>query len=98
MVGLNGGETEMQLSGSGVIEASGKLDKLALRISGAGKANLADLVAEEADVNISGAGDATIQPRERLSVDISGSARVHYVGKPQNIRTSISGWGTVHAQ
>ncbi len=98
VVGLNGGETEMQLSGSGIIEASGKLDKLALKISGAGKANLADLVAEEADVNISGAGDATVQPRERLSVDISGSARVHYVGKPQNIRTSISGWGTVHAQ
>ena len=98
VAGLNGGETEFQMSGSGMIEASGKLDKLALEISGAGKAELTNLVARDAEVSISGAGDATVQPVESLTVDISGSARVHYVGKPQHINTSISGWGTVHAR
>lgn len=96
--GLNGGETEFEMSGSGLIEASGKLDKLELKISGAGKANLPELVVGDAEIRISGSGDATVQPVERLSVDISGSARVHYVGQPQSIRTSISGWGTVHSR
>ncbi len=96
LAGLNGGETAIKVSGSGVVEARGRLDKLTLNISGAGTAEMPQLLAENAEVNISGSGNATINSKGVLDVDISGSARVHYVGTPARLRTSISGWGTVH--
>lgn len=96
LAGLNGGETAIKVSGSGVVEARGRLDKLTLNISGAGTAEMPQLLAENAEVNISGSGNATINSKGVLDVDISGSARVHYVGTPAHLRTSISGWGTVH--
>ena len=40
LAGLNGGDTAIKVSGSGVVEARGRLDKLTLNISGAGKADM----------------------------------------------------------
>ena len=96
LAGLNGGETAIKLSGSGVIEATGRLDKLSLKISGSGRADLPSLEVGDANIDISGSGDAIVRPTGNLMVDISGSARVHYVGSPARISTSISGRGTVH--
>lgn len=96
LAGLNGGETAIKLSGSGVIEATGRLDKLSVKISGSGKADMPSLEVGDASIDISGSGDAIVRPSGSLAVDISGSARVHYVGTPARISTSISGRGMVH--
>ena len=95
LAALNGGETAVKFSGSGTIDASGKLDRLALTISGSGRADLADLIVADAKIDISGSGNATLQPRRNLDVEISGSGQVRYIGDPAHITTSISGSGSV---
>jgi len=96
--GLTGGETAVSLSGSGTVEGQGELDSLNLAISGSGKANLAGLSAKDVNVSISGSGDATLQATHSLRVAVSGSGRVRYIGKPNEISTDISGSGSVREQ
>ncbi len=95
MAGLKGGKTDVKLSGSGNIEASGALDELALKISGSGNANIPDLIIGDAEVNLSGSGNVTLQPRKNLNVSISGSGNVRYVGNPAHVDVSVSGSGSV---
>lgn len=95
MVGLKGGETSVRFSGSGTIEATGALDKLALKISGSGNADIPDLVVADADIKVSGSGNVTIQAHRNLDVNINGSGNVRYVGSPANMDVSVSGSGSV---
>lgn len=93
--GLNGGETAIALSGSGRIEADGKLDAVNLVISGSGLADMPKLVVTDANVVISGSGSALVDARGALNVKVSGSGVVRYIGAPKDINTSISGSGSV---
>ncbi len=95
VTGLNGGETELSISGSGNVEADGKLQKLDVGISGSGSAKMERLIVNEADVSISGSGSAVLDVRESLDVRVSGSGSVRYITQPKDIDTTISGSGSV---
>jgi multidrug efflux pump subunit AcrA (membrane-fusion protein) len=95
VTGLNGGETDLSISGSGNVEAQGKLQKLDVSISGSGSAKMEGLVVNEAEVSISGSGSAIVDVRESLDVRVSGSGSVRYLSQPKDIDTSISGSGSV---
>lgn len=93
--GLNGGQTDLSISGSGKVEATGKVQDLNLSISGSGDAEMEKLVISDAKVAISGSGSAVLDVRENLDVRVSGSGSVRYVTQPKDIATSISGSGSV---
>ncbi|MGE3333512.1 MAG: DUF2807 domain-containing protein [Rhodospirillaceae bacterium] len=95
VTGLNGGETELSISGSGSVEANGKLKALDLDISGSGSAKMDTLVVDEANVAISGSGTAVVDVRDDLNVRVSGSGSVRYLSQPKDVSTSISGSGSV---
>jgi beta-lactamase regulating signal transducer with metallopeptidase domain len=95
VAGLNGGETELSISGSGNVEASGKLTALDLDISGSGSAKMESLAVDEANVAISGSGSAVVDVRDDLNVRVSGSGSVRYLTQPKDVSTSISGSGSV---
>ncbi|MCA0200564.1 MAG: DUF2807 domain-containing protein [Proteobacteria bacterium] len=95
VTGLAGGETELSVSGSGNVEASGKLKALDLDISGSGNAKMDALMVDEASVAISGSGSAVVDVREDLNVRVSGSGSVRYLTQPKDVSTSISGSGSV---
>ncbi len=95
VTGLNGGETELSISGSGSVEADGKLKALDLDISGSGSAKMDGLVVDEASVAISGSGSAVVDVRDDLNVRVSGSGSVRYLTQPKDVSTSISGSGSV---
>lgn len=81
-------------SGSGEIRADSpfEVNDLLINISGSGKINLEKIVAKDADVDISGSGDARINITEELKARISGSGKLYYSGNPE-IDSSISGSG-----
>lgn len=81
-------------SGSGEIRADSpfEVNDLLINISGSGKINLEKIVAKDADVDISGSGDARINLTEELKARISGSGKLYYSGNPE-IDSSISGSG-----
>ncbi len=95
VTGLDGGDTSLSISGSGSVEADGKLAQLQLSISGSGSAAMAGLVVDDANIAISGSGSAVVDVREDLNVRVSGSGNVRYLGQPKDINTSISGSGSV---
>ncbi|NQX38531.1 Putative auto-transporter adhesin, head GIN domain [Pedobacter steynii] len=81
-------------SGSGEIRVDTpfEVNDLLVNISGSGKINLEKIVAKDADVDISGSGDARISITEELKARISGSGKLYYTGNPE-IDSKISGSG-----
>ncbi|WP_073229093.1 head GIN domain-containing protein [Pedobacter caeni] len=84
------------VSGSGEVIAQSvfEVKELLMNISGSGAINLEKILAQEADVDISGSGDGKINVREELKARISGSGTLYYTGSPE-VDSKISGSGKV---
>ena len=98
IVGLKGGTTQFDLSGSGDLTAKGWLDGLALVVNGSGQVDLSDLVAAKASATINGSGDATVHPGESLAAMVNGSGNVSYLGDGARVTSVIHGSGQVEKQ
>lgn len=88
----------IDISGSGEVRATGDVRAIALAISGSGEAELGGLKTKDAEVDISGSGDATVAPTERARIEISGSGDVTLTTNPKSLETDISGSGDVERQ
>lgn len=96
--GFDGGDTALTISGAADLRARGRLDHLALQISGAGNAKLGELITTSADVSVKGAGNVLVQPTQSLHVEITGMGAVRYLGNPPDVTKNVSGMGTVERQ
>jgi hypothetical protein len=85
---------KLDLSGASECDFRGKVDKLRIHLSGAGDFDARDLMANEVEVDLSGAGTARVYAREKLDVSISGVGSVRYRGEPE-IHKSVSGLGSL---
>lgn len=94
---LNSKEFTFNLSGSGSLEASGKVEQLFIELSGSGDVDARDLIAQDVEVEISGSGNAVVNATGTLDGDISGSGNIRYVSQPTNLSTSVTGSGTIKA-
>jgi Putative auto-transporter adhesin, head GIN domain len=90
--GVEEDELEIEVEGSGEIDASGTVDRLTATIEGAGDANLSDLAARTAHVSVRGAGDADLNVSEQLDVEVHGAGDVTYRGAAR-VQSSIEGAG-----
>lgn len=86
-----------RLSGAGEIEYRGKAGRHQVNISGAGELNAFDLVANQYDIDLSGAAACSVHVLSELNVQASGASSVRYRGKPSVINQDISGAGSVKA-
>lgn len=90
---------ELRISGSGSIQASGKVDDAKVRISGSGDARLGGLAVQDMDLEVSGSGNAEIAPKDRARLKVSGSGDIRLLTDPKSLDTRVSGSGRiVHAQ
>ncbi len=93
---LNADTFEAVLSGSGDLRVSGgQVGEQIIILTGSGKYDARGLRSDKADVTISGSGSTTINVRQSLRVNISGSGSVRYVGSPSLDRLTVSGSGTI---
>lgn len=86
----------LDISGSGEIDASGKTGTLELDIAGSGEADLSDLVVTDANVGISGSGEARVGPTGAADISISGSGEVDLTERPATLNQTVSGSGEVN--
>jgi hypothetical protein len=86
----------VNLTGAGTARASGSTDKLTLRLSGAGDIEAAGLKAASADVQISGAGNATVWAADELKARVSGAGNIKYKGAPR-LEQKVSGAGSIRS-
>jgi hypothetical protein len=86
---------ELDLSGAGLVELEGRVRKMYVDLGGAGSLNAYDLVAEEAEIDLSGIGTAQVNVRDRLSGVVTGVGSIKYKGNPETVNTNVTGLGKI---
>ena len=92
---VNATETILETSGGSKVELEGSASKILLKVSGASKIDLADFPLDSADVELSGASEATINVKGRLDTVLSGASRLYFHGNPTMGRVSVTGASTI---
>lgn len=82
-------DTDISIAGAASMDLSGKTALFELELAGAGTIDAKSLVAEKAEVEISGAGTAEVSVTEELFADIDGVGTLTYYGDP--VLKNISG-------
>lgn len=95
VVGLEGGDTEIDIEGAANLKASGTLDELIVQMSGAGHADLRQLVAKDATVTVDGVGSVYVNSTESLDATMNGVGAILYSGTPREVNTAMRGLGTI---
>lgn len=92
---LNTGDLQVKLSGSGNIMLAGKTQQSEMKISGSGNIKTYDLEAQDCEIRISGSGHAKVNAVQSLNAHVSGSGGIYYKGKPEKLRSKVTGSGDV---
>lgn len=89
-------EFKASISGSGdiLVNDTFEAEKVLINLSGSGKADLLKVDSKEAEVDISGSGNASLTVQNKLKAKISGSGKVYYSGSPE-VDAKVSGSGKV---
>jgi hypothetical protein len=84
-------ESNIDLSGASRINLEGSGGDTSLSASGASRASLADFSVDDADIDLSGASEATVNVAGKMNVELSGSSTLRYSGSPALGKMDISG-------
>ena len=90
--GLSAKAFELRVSGSGEVEARGRVDELELEVDGSANTNLRDLSTQDANVRIDGSGDTELRVARTLELVLEGSGDVIYRGRP-TVSSRLEGSG-----
>lgn len=91
---LKAPKVRAELSGAGTIALKGETRDLTVDGSGSTDIKCFDLMAENVNVEITGAGDAEVFAAVKLDVRVSGAGSVRYKGNA-NVSQRVSGAGSV---
>ncbi|WP_332678450.1 GIN domain-containing protein [Brevundimonas sp.] len=86
---------ELNVSGSGDVDASGETRTARIDTTGSGDSDLSGLRLTDADIDTSGSGDLRVGPTGTATIDISGSGDVDLTRRPANLTQSVSGSGDI---
>lgn len=85
----------IDMSGASEVRLTGNTNSMSFKGSGASSLNAYELKAEEVKVSISGAGEARVYASKELYASVSGAGSIRYSGEPENVRTDVSGAGSI---
>ena len=88
-------EMDLGISGSGDVAISGSANRVGMRISGSGDVKAGDLTAQSVKCQVSGSGNITCNAQKSLEAYVSGSGDIRYKGKPESVKTKVSGSGDI---
>lgn len=88
---LSTANVEFSLSGASDVAVRGSAADAGISASGGSDVDLESFVAENADVNLSGASNARVFVTGDLSVHLSGGSQLDYAGNPRLRGVDISG-------
>jgi len=91
---LKSPKVDAELSGAGTINLKGETKDFTVKGSGSTDIKCFDLMAENVEVRITGAGDADVFASVKLDVHVSGAGSVRYKGNA-NVSQNVSGAGSV---
>jgi len=94
-VAVNAPKIEASITGSGNLHLTGETKDIDIHITGSGNYDGPDLKAENAEVSVTGSGDASLYADAHLEASIMGSGNVKYRGNA-TVDTHVTGSGTVN--
>ena len=80
----------MDLSGASEMELRGSGGNIKIDASGASQLDLIDFTVNDADIEVSGASECSLDLNGRLDIDLSGSSTLEYSGHPTMGNTDLS--------
>lgn len=86
---------EINLAGSGSMQAKGSVDRVEVAIAGSGDAKLAELAIKTLELSVAGSGDAEAAPTDTAEVSVMGSGNLTLFSHPKRLETNIMGSGRV---
>lgn len=89
-------ETEVSLKGGSNVGISGVTDTVTIDQAGAGNVDVKNFKAKNASITMGGAGRADIYATDLAVVEIRGVGAVNVHGRPENVKRSVLGIGTVN--
>ena len=91
---INAPRLVVEISGSGKVRLTGKVEEQDITLSGSGKYDAAGTQSETARVRVNGSGAALVWASDTLTARLNGSGRISYYGQPQ-VSQDITGSGLV---
>lgn len=91
---LRADELEVNLSGEGDMQLAGEVSEQSVTVSGVGSYRACGLESEDAEVDVSGVGDALVWATDTLDAAVSGVGSVGYRDDPE-VSADVSGIGSV---
>ena len=88
---IQGDYARVQVTGSGVLQAGGRVRSLNARVTGSGSVELANLATQDADLAATGSGGIRATVKQSLVAHGGGSGGIRVYGKPA--QRSITGSG-----
>jgi len=92
---IEAGNIDLKISGASQIELEGAASNVLLNASGASKVNLKDCPLENANVNLGGASEATVNLKGRLDAHLSEASRLYFQGNPIMGDFTVTGASTI---
>jgi hypothetical protein len=92
---IDTGDVRFEVSGASRLILEGEGGDLRLDASGASQVDLSDFRVDNADLEVSGASQATVYVTGRLDAEASGASQVRYLGDPSLGRVESSGASSV---
>jgi len=93
--GVDGESFAVTMSGSGVVNAIGRTDTLVVTLGGSGDAQLQNPPARDVRAHMSGWGRILVHAAEKIDASVSGTGSIVYTGDPEQVRSNVTGVGTV---
>ncbi|WND03294.1 head GIN domain-containing protein [Temperatibacter marinus] len=93
--GIDSENVSLEVYGAADLDITGKCGKLSVNVRGAGDLDADNLRCKEADINISGAGNAKVYSSEKVKAIVSGVGSVTIEGNPKDITKKIRGLGNI---
>lgn len=94
-VSVEANTVDAQVNGSGDMQLSGKATAVEVKTTGSGNFEGKDLATDNAQIYISGSGDASIFAKNSLKARIQGSGSIFYAGNPTTNDVKVIGSGKV---
>ncbi len=92
---VEGKAVHVRSSGSGSVRLSGRASKVVVGSMGSGSVDAERLSADSAVIDTSGSGNVSAAASTDVTIDASGSGRVHIVGNPAKRHQRVTGSGRV---
>lgn len=89
---------KLEMDGSADATFAGKARNVDVSLSGSGKADLGQLAADAAHVEISGSGSAALSPKDSADIEITGSGDVALYGHTARVHSEVTGSGEVRSE